>query len=132
MTMQDVIDGLTRVAGVTAATITDYEGIVIEAQAAVGILDNERLSAWAAQMGSLAAHTAEAWDGGSLRVAAYESSMGSLMLADVGKGYLVVIGDPTVNVGMLRLEVDRAAEELKRLLSASFMSDDATERAATA
>jgi predicted regulator of Ras-like GTPase activity (Roadblock/LC7/MglB family) len=95
-------------------------------------VDTEHLCAWAAEMGRLAADTVQVWEGGPLRVALFEASMGSLMLADVGKGYVVVAGDPTLNTGMLRLEVERAADAARRFLSAGLVASDAPEHAATA
>ena len=132
MTMQAIVEGVTRVTGVTAVAILDYDGIPIETHTALGPVNHEHLCAWAAEMGRRAAGTAEVWEGGPLQVALFESSMGALMLADVGKGYLMVAGDPTLNSGMLRLEVERAAEALRRFLSAGLAVDDPAERAASA
>jgi predicted regulator of Ras-like GTPase activity (Roadblock/LC7/MglB family) len=130
MLILQAVDGVTRVAGVRAAMVSDYEGIPIEVRAAVGLVKQEHLCAWAAEIGRFAARTAEVWEGGPLATALFESSMGSLMLADVGKGYLVVVSDPTVNAGLLRLEVDRAAEVLRGLLSTPIMPGSAAEQAA--
>ena len=132
MTMLQIIDGVTRVAGVRAAAICDYEGIPIEALSAVGLVNQEHLCAWAAEMGRLAARMAEAWQAGEAQVAMFESSMGSLMLADVGRGYLVVLSDPTGSSGMLRVEVERASEALRRLLRVRIMPSTLAGGAATA
>ena len=132
MSMLQVIDGVTRVAGVRAAAICDYDGIPIEGRSAVGLVNKEHLCAWAAEMGRLAARTAEAWQAGEAQVGMFESSMGSLMLADVGRGYLVVLSDPTGSSGMLRVEVERASGALRRLLSVRLMPSKVAEDAATA
>ena len=65
----------------------------------------------------------------------HTAKMGSLLLADVGKGYLVVAGDPTTNAGMLRMEVDRAAAALREVFGtklAASAADNATGRSASA
>ncbi|MBM3474039.1 MAG: hypothetical protein FJX75_12280 [Armatimonadetes bacterium] len=132
MTMLQIIDGVTRVAGVRAAALCDYEGIPIEARSPVGVVNQESLCAWAAEMGRLAARTVESWRAGEVRVGLFESSMGSLMLADVGRGYLVVLSDPTGSTGMLRVEVERASEALRRLLSVRIMPSAVAGGAVTA
>ena len=132
MTMLQIIDGVTRVAGVQAVAICDYEGIPIEGRVSIGLVNQEHLCAWAAEMGRLAARTAEAWQAGEAQVGMFESSMGSLMLADVGKGYLVVLSDPTGNSVMLRMEVERASGALRRLLSVRIMPSTMAGGAATA
>jgi len=123
MTMLEIIDTVTRVSGVQAAAICDYDGILIEGYTATDLVEREHLCAWAAEMGRAAAKTTESWEGGALRVALFESSVGSLMLADVGKGYLVAVGDPTTNLGLLRLEIERAAAMLRRALSTAVLSE---------
>jgi len=132
MSLQQLIDGVSRVTGVAAVAVVDYEGIPIEMRAAFGAADAERLAAWAAELGRLAAETAESWDGGRLQLALFESSMGSLMLADLGRGFLVVSGDPTLNTGRLRLEVEKAVEPLRQFLAAGLTSRETMERAASA
>jgi len=132
MTMLQIIDGVTRVAGVRAAALCDYEGIPIESQSAVGLVNQERLCAWAAEMGRLATRTVEVWKAGQAQLGMFESSLGSLLLADVGRGYLVVLSDPTGSSGMLRVEVERASEALRLLLSVRIMPGALAESAATA
>ncbi len=128
MSLHELLNGVTRVTGVTAAAVVDYEGIPIETHVALGPVHHEHLCAWAAEVGRLATDLAQVWAGGPLEVALFEASMGSLMLADVAKGYLVVAGDPTLNAGMLRLEVERTAEGLKRFLAAGLASGNAAEQ----
>jgi predicted regulator of Ras-like GTPase activity (Roadblock/LC7/MglB family) len=129
MSLHDIIDAVSRVTGVTAVAVVDYEGIPIESRATLGQGENERLCAWAAELGRVAVDTVAEWEGGPLQVTMFEASMGSLMLADVGRGYLVIAGDPALNAGMLRLEVDRAAEILRQFLGAGLGSRDAEGRA---
>lgn len=131
MTMRETLERLTRITGVKAAALTDYEGILIEEQAAIGLVSAEDLSARSAEVGRLVRRTADVWGGGQMQVAFLESSMGTLVLADVGRGYLLVVADPTVNAGMLRLGVEQAAEQLRRLLGQSFLLSEGAGCAAT-
>ena len=111
------MEPLTRVSGVQAAALCDYDGILIETQAAVGRVNLDQLCAWSAEMGRYAGLTSTGWNGGGLQTGVFEGSMGSLLLSDVTKGYLVVVSDPTTNSGILRLELDRAAQRMRTILS---------------
>ncbi|MGQ9730680.1 MAG: roadblock/LC7 domain-containing protein [Candidatus Zipacnadales bacterium] len=116
MSIDEILETLTRVDNIEMAAMCDYDGIVIAAQAAIGTLTDEQFAAWAAEMGRAALGVTQNWNGGDLRLAVFEASMGLLILANVGKGYLVVASDPTANAGLLRLETERAAEALRRVL----------------
>jgi len=55
--------------------------------------------------------------GDGLKAAVFDATQGKLVIGDMGRGYVVAIADPGANLGLLRLEVETAAEELRASLA---------------
>lgn len=129
MTIDEVLDQVTRVAGVRAAVLCDYEGIHIASQSVIGAAEEERVAAMAAEIGRSASDLLRTADGDRLQMAMFGAANGNLVMADATRGFLVALTDQAANTGLLRMEVEKAAERLSGELGRG--SDDEPEEASS-
>ena len=111
--VQGILDTITRIRGVRGAMIVAYQdGLVVSDSLMEGVRGN----AVAALTSSLAKHVANATSAsgaGVLQFLHLQAMSGALLAVAAGAEMLVVaIADPSVNVGLVRLELIRAAEAL--------------------
>jgi len=118
VTIERIIDELTRVNGVNVVSLCSRDGIPIASQAPVGTADQDRIAAMSAEIGQAVHVLSSSWDGAGFAIAAFEASSGKLVVADVEKAYLAVLSDQAANTGLLRLSVERASGQLREALSA--------------
>ncbi len=110
--IEAVLDQVTRVAGVRAAVVCDYEGIHIASQSTVGAAAEESVAAMAAEIGRSVTKLLRTADGDKFRMAMFGSANGNLVMADAGRGFLAALTDQAANTGLLRMAVEKAAEQL--------------------
>jgi predicted regulator of Ras-like GTPase activity (Roadblock/LC7/MglB family) len=122
--VEAVLDQVTRVAGVRAAVVCDYEGIHIASQSAVGAAAEESVAAMAAEIGKSAAKLLRTADGDELKMAMFGAANGNLVMADAGKGLLAALTDQAANTGLLRMEVEKAAERLASELEGASLEGE--------
>ncbi len=109
-----ILDTITRVRGVRGAMIVGYQdGLVISDS----LMEDVRGNAVAALTSSLTkqvAHATSASGAGAPQVLHVRAARGALLAVAAGTEILVVaIADPSVNVGLVRLELIRAAEAVQ-------------------
>lgn len=128
MTIEAILDQVTRVAGVRAAVFCSYDGISIASQTAVGVAEDEQVAAMVAEIGRATRRLLRNLDDDEHQMAMFGASTGNLVMADAAKGFLVAITDQAANTGLLRMEVERAAQELStRLLPPSAGAPEETQ-----
>ncbi len=108
----EIISAVTRHRGVTGCVIVSEEdGIVVDGTAHVGVNTN----AFAALTGSLyrkAGRAAAAAGFGTVSFVELEAEQGRVLAAGRNGVIVVAVAEPRVNVGLLRVELLRAAESL--------------------
>ena len=114
MRFRGILDTITRVRGVRGALIVGYQdGLVISDS----LMEDVRGNAVAALTSSLTKQVANATSAsgaGTLQFLHVQAARGALMAVAASTEILVVaIADPSVNVGLVRLELIRAAEAVK-------------------
>ena len=98
--------------GVTAALlVSEQDGIVVAAYSHIG-LSEDRVAALAASLYRKARLSARAAGLGAVSFMHLEAPAGRLCAAGAGELVLVVVAASAVNVGMIRVELLRAATEL--------------------
>jgi predicted regulator of Ras-like GTPase activity (Roadblock/LC7/MglB family) len=110
--IDEVLDQVTRVAGVRAAVFCSYDGINIASQSAVGAAEDEQVAAMAAEIGRTAKKLLRSAGGEQMQMAMFGAASGNLVMADAARGLVVAITDQAANTGLLRMEVEKAAEVL--------------------
>ena len=103
---------MARQRGVVGAfVVSERDGIAVEQTAQVGV-DTEAVAALAASLYRKARLAVEAAGHGATAFLHLESAGGRLCAAGRGDLVLVAVCEPRVNVGMLRVEMLRAARTL--------------------
>ena len=108
-----ILDGLTRQRGVTAAlVVSERDGIAIDSNLQIG-QSADRLAALTAFLYRKARLSASAAGMGEVAFLQLEAPGGRLCAVGGGALVLVVVAEPAVNVGLVRVELLRAAEVLR-------------------
>jgi uncharacterized protein len=108
------VRGLTRIPGAMGALIVDAEaGLAVASDLADGVQETPL----AALTGSLFRRTGDACRGtgyGRLRVLQLDAAGGHLVIAGAGSLLVAVLAGPAAQLGLVRVQAARAAEELRR------------------
>jgi predicted regulator of Ras-like GTPase activity (Roadblock/LC7/MglB family) len=108
-----VLQRLSRVPGVRGAMIVDTTaGLPVVAEVAEGVAA-EPVAALAASLFRRTARAAEGVAFGHLDTVQLEADEGHVVVADAGETAVVAIAERGAQLGLVRLEVHRAAESLK-------------------
>lgn len=111
-TLNETLEGLTRVGGVQGAMIVDAEaGVPVASRLATGVQE----TALAAMSGALFTRTGEASASagyGTLRVLQLEAVGGHMVVAGAGPLLVVVLTEAGARLGPVRAQATRAAGEL--------------------
>ena len=108
-----VLEGLTRQRGVRASLIvSERDGVIVDASVRFG-QDGDRVAALAAAMYRKARLSSRAARLGAVSFLQLDADRGRICAAGgTGDLVIVVVTDPTANVGMLRMEMLKALEIL--------------------
>ena len=110
-----ILQVLSRQRGVTAAlVVNERDGIVVDANLQVG-QSGDRVAALAASLFRKARLSARAAGMGAVSFMQLEAPSGRICAAGSGELVLVVVAASAVNVGLVRVELLRAAGELAPL-----------------
>lgn len=114
-TFAALLERLTHLRGVSAAlVVSETDGIVVDSRLQIG-QSGDRVAALAAALYRKARLAAAAAGMGQASFLQLEAPRGRVCALGRGELVLVVVADPAVNVGLVRMELLRAAEELERL-----------------
>ena len=104
-----ILSALTRQRGVRASLVVDEnDGIVIESNLQIG-QDGDRVAALAASLYRKARLSARAARLGTATFMQLEAERGRICAAGHNDLVLVVVADPAANIGMIRVEMIKAA-----------------------
>jgi predicted regulator of Ras-like GTPase activity (Roadblock/LC7/MglB family) len=107
-----ILDSLTRQRGVRASLVVSAtDGVAIDSNLQIG-QDGTRVSALAASLYKRARKSAKAAGLGATGFMQLEAEDGRLCILGGDELVLVAVADPDANVGLIRLEMLRAAESL--------------------
>jgi predicted regulator of Ras-like GTPase activity (Roadblock/LC7/MglB family) len=110
----EVLDSLIRQRGVTAAlVVSERDGIAIDSNLQIG-QSGDRLAALAAFLFRKARLSARAAGMGAVSFLQLEAPAGRICAVGGGSLVLVVVAESAVNVGLVRVELLRAAEVLRQ------------------
>jgi predicted regulator of Ras-like GTPase activity (Roadblock/LC7/MglB family) len=106
--------GLTRIPGVRGAMIVDAEaGVPVASELAGGVVEGA-LAALADSLFRRAADAAWASGQGRLKALLLDAEGGHLVVVGAGPLLVVVLADRSAQVGLVRVQAARVAEELNR------------------
>ena len=109
--MYQVLSDLNKTSGVTGSMLVGNDGIVIAADLDTG-LESETIGALAASITTNIQKSLDRLESKPLKQVTIEADNGKLFFADAGLGILVVTTEREVNVGLVRLEMKNAINQL--------------------
>src|SRR6476619_2032749 len=110
--MRHIVEDLIRVDGVIGSLLVGKDGLVV-ASTLLEDEDAEVLGAMSAAMFGTIAKAAERIGVGTLRDTIVEATEGSIQLIEAEDLILVVITERGVNLGMIRIEMRKAAKRVR-------------------
>lgn len=109
--MYQILEALNKTSGITGSMIVGKDGIVIAADLNAQF-EEETIGALAASITSTVQKSLDRLDTTPLKQVTVEADNAKLFFCDAGIGLLVVITEPEVNIGLVRLEVKNAIGKL--------------------
>lgn len=114
-----MLEALTRQRGVRAALVaSEQDGIVVDSSLQIG-QSGDRVAALAASLYRKARLSARAANLGAVSFMQLEAPLGRLYAVGAGSLVLIVVAHASANVGLIRVEMLRAATELPVLAGGS-------------
>jgi len=111
--MYEILAELNKTKGIIGSLVVGNDGIVIASDIGTEV-DEDIIGAMAAAIVITSQKAAERMQQGQLLGAMMEATAGKMFLTDVGLGILVVITEHNVNIGLVRLEIENAAVNIKQ------------------
>ena len=111
--MYQILDGLNKTSGITGSMVVGKDGIVIAADLNTQI-EEETIGALAASITSNIQKSLDRLDSAPLTQVTVEADNAKLFFCDAKIGILVVITEPEVNIGLVRLEIKNAISKLMK------------------
>lgn len=110
-----VLIELNKTEGIKGSMIVGKDGLVIATQLP-GNIDAELVGAMASAAFGASERTISEIGMGNLEQAMIEGEHGKILMIDAGEGILVVLTDEKVNLGLIRINMKRAAEKIKAMI----------------
>ncbi len=110
--MYEVLTQLNKTNGVTGSMVVGNDGIVIAADLNSQIED-DTVGAMASSIVATVRRSMTSLGNGEFSQITVEADKRKMFLADAGVGTLVVTTEPRVNIGLVRLEIRNAINELR-------------------
>ncbi|MCP4568544.1 MAG: hypothetical protein GY841_13285 [FCB group bacterium] len=109
--MYQILDGLNKTSGITGSMLVGNDGIVIAADLNTQI-EEDTIGALAASITSNIQKSLDRLESAPLTQVTIEADNAKLFFCDAKIGILVVITEPEVNIGLVRLEIKNAISRL--------------------
>jgi predicted regulator of Ras-like GTPase activity (Roadblock/LC7/MglB family) len=110
---ENIIAELLRIEGVKSVVIVGKDGLVIEFESADRTIDPELAAAMVAAAYGSGVTTMERLMAGKTDMVMVEGDRGKILLIDAGENAMLsVFTEPKVNLGLIRIEMRRAAEKI--------------------
>lgn len=110
--MYDVLNELNKTTGITGSMVVGNDGIVIASDLDEKF-ESDTIGALAASISSNIQKSLDRLETTPLRQVTIEADEGKLFFTDAGLGLLVVTTEKDVNIGLIRLEIKNAINQLK-------------------
>ena len=110
--MYNVLGDLNKTSGVKGSMLVGSDGIIIAADLD-SRLEDETVGAMAASIISNVTKALERLKQENLERVTIEADGGKIFLSDAGIGILAVVTEPSINVGLVRLEIKNAVSQIK-------------------
>ncbi|MDH4044119.1 MAG: roadblock/LC7 domain-containing protein [Gemmatimonadota bacterium] len=111
--MYDALDRITRVRGVRGAMVVSAEDGLVVGEAVMEGVRGNAVAALAASLAARLGRAAGAAEAGAQRFVHLQAEVGAMLLMPGADGLVIVaVTDQHVNVGLVRLEMQRMVEDI--------------------
>ena len=110
--MQHTLEDLNKTPGIVGSFVVDDDGIIVASDVSLGA-DAEQASALISALTNAADKSLTRLGAGSLGSAFFEMMEQKVFLQATPVGNLVALAEPNANLGLVRLEMRRAAQSLQ-------------------
>ena len=110
--MYEVLSELNKTSGVTGSMVVGNDGIVIAADLDT-TFEGETIGALASSISAHIQKSLDRLESRPLQQVTIEADNGKLFFTEAGVGILVVTTEKDVNIGLIRLEIKNAIEQLR-------------------
>ncbi|MFP4459053.1 MAG: roadblock/LC7 domain-containing protein [Candidatus Zixiibacteriota bacterium] len=112
--MKNVLAKINQLPGVIGSTLVAEDGIVIVSDLAVAVQD-EIVGAMISAIGVSTVKAIKRLDHGNFELLVVEAKNGKLFISLTNKGFLGVLSENDVNIGLIRIEIVEAAKAINKL-----------------
>jgi hypothetical protein len=113
--IERILEDINKVTGVKGALVAGFDGLVI-ASTASRDYDSEAICALASSIYSTVEKSMEDMNQGAMRQIITEGENGMVIMVAAGSGILVVLTEPSINLGLLRMEIKRSVSRIEAAL----------------
>ncbi|NOZ77009.1 MAG: hypothetical protein GXO65_04915 [Euryarchaeota archaeon] len=113
--IERILADLEKIAGVTGVLVTGRDGLIIASEVS-GDTDAEALGALATTVYTTSENSMKELNKGSTNQVIIEGDEGKILMVLAGEAILVVLTEPTVNLGYLRMEMKKSVSRIKAAL----------------
>uniref|UniRef100_A0A7C4TWC0 Roadblock/LAMTOR2 domain-containing protein n=1 Tax=Caldisericum exile TaxID=693075 RepID=A0A7C4TWC0_9BACT len=110
--MENILNELSRVEGVMGVAIVSTDGLIVSSVLPQD-LDPDAVSGMCATSFRNSVTTAKVLNAGKVKYVLIETDTNFIIFSSVGNGFLAVVSSRKINLGLLRIKVDKAVQEIK-------------------
>lgn len=112
--MKNILAKVNQLPGVLGSTLVAEDGIIIVSDLAVAVQD-EVVGAMISAIGVSTVKAVNRLDQGHLELLVVEAEKGKLFIVQTNLGFLGVLSEIDVNIGLIRIEMIEAAKAINKL-----------------
>ena len=109
--MKNILGKINQLPGVIGSILVADDGIVIASELSVAVQD-EIVGAMISAVGVSTTRSIERLQHGKLNLIVVEAQNGKLFIVPTNKGFLGVMTDEVINIGLVRIEIIEAAKAI--------------------
>lgn len=113
--MENILSELERFDGVRGVAIVSNDGLIVHSLLPPD-LDPDAVSGMCATVFRNGITTAKVLNSGKVRHILIETDTDFIIFSNIGNGFLAVISTRKINLGLLRIKIDKAVKEIKEKL----------------
>ncbi len=109
--MEEILRDLNKIEGIKGVAIVSSEGLIVNSFLPSSI-DPDAVGGMCASSFRNSATTAKVLEAGKIKNMIIETDSDFIIFTPIGNGFLAIISDKSLNLGYLRIRIDKAVRQL--------------------
>ena len=109
--MEEILRELNKIEGIKGVAIVSNEGLIVNSFLPSSI-DPDAVGGMCASSFRNSATTAKVLEAGEIKNMILETDSDFIIFTPIGNGFLAIISDKSLNLGYLRIRIDKAVKQL--------------------